>query len=51
MIVEIIVAIIVILVAGAIWIFNKPLPPWYNLYGDEYKKWKRGEKGKPDNTD
>jgi len=28
-----------------------PLPPWYGLYGDEYKKWKEGKPSKQDNSD
>lgn len=32
-------------------IFSGKLPEWYGLYGEEYLKWKRGEKGKQDNSD
>ena len=32
-------------------IFFYKLPPWFGLYGEEYRKWKRGEKAKSDNSD
>jgi hypothetical protein len=33
------------------WALSRPLPPWNELHGEEYKKYKKGEKGKSDNTD
>ena len=51
MILTIILTAVVILIAIAVAILTKPLPPWNGLYGEEYKKWKRGEKAKSDNSD
>lgn len=49
--IALIILIVIILISLAIYFFRKPLPEWDNLHGEEYLKWKKGEKGKGDITD
>jgi uncharacterized protein HemY len=52
---NIILAVIIIALITVIILFLKwalrPLPEWHGLTGEEYKKWKRGERGKSDMSD
>jgi hypothetical protein len=38
--------LIILLVVIIFIILNKPLPGWHGKYGEEYKKWKRGDDSK-----
>jgi hypothetical protein len=51
MLIETIIAVVIILIIIVVKVLTKPLPEWHGLTGEEYLKWKRGEKGKSDMSD